>query len=292
MNFSFVKSCAICHLSLLFAQTLLPIASYGAPITEQLAFYPYLLERDDVQQIIAETEIPEYLFHWTSGGEVPKEGFPSYHSRLSSPFLHPLVKREPSELVVDNQVRLPKKENSIYDPHTKARSLLYTWSHPMTGMGHYGGVGHYDGEQYARIFPSGRVSKLVVMKPKRDARFAIYVSEAKGWVSEDTKVSEQIDIVLHIRVNKKSKIQWIEWVVQNEESIEWASIYEEDVRPIVRRYLSDFSLESLPDSSFHSFETRFVPENWKEILDASLGNLFPEFREKYWFSCPGLLTGP
>lgn len=237
---------------------------WAQEIEEVRAFYPELLENPVVKELIQSAKKPDHLFHW-SRGEMPY-GFGT--SRNEDPW-YKLTSRNATTPVRGNKLALLKFYNVTYGDFAQAQSGLFFWSHPVTGMG------LREEEQYARIDQeTGKVSQLVVAKPKADATFSIYVSGAKGYIKPESILAAKTDFVLHIRVQHTGQVLWQEWVIQNSDAIEWATQNKSKVSEIVKRYLVNFKPERMPLHHFHGIQSQFIPSNYTEILHRSLSSFF------------------
>ncbi len=208
-------------------------------ISEVHAFKPDLLKNPEVLELIHQSIRPQYLFHWVRvHREIPLD----QHS----------------------QIVMPKFNNAIFNSFLPkgAVSAIYAWSHPVTGMG----LG--DHERYATEY-EGRTSTLVLLKPKVDATFGVYVSDPDGWVNNDTPLAPATDFVLHIRLRGK-KIIWQEWAMLNPQALEWATDSPDRIQPIVEPLLRNFDPKTMPKQLFHDPESYYVPHDYSKFFSRYL----------------------
>jgi len=210
-------------------------------ISEIGSFKQGLLMREDVRALLSQTEKPEYLFHWVRAGEGR-----AFASENQVP-------------IRNGKVTLPPKNNAIFSSFQRSgKKSLYLTSHPA------GGMAVNDAENYAQVV-NGRSAQLVAMKPKPNATFGLYVSDENGWVTPKTQLAPETDFVLHIRI-ERGRINWMEWVLQNPEAVEWASAKPSKVGPVVRGMLEGFDPETASASLFHNPSERYVPDNYRALL--------------------------
>ncbi len=157
---------------------------------------------------------PPYLFHWTShsklvrmAAETPKAG------------ALPLRTLRADQTVV------------IHHPELAGKPGIYTTSHPVTG------ISISPSEVYGRP-EDGHPGRLLVLKPKRDARVVRIQTTAQNAKGEKIPGIENADLLYNETFGADGKLMYREWIVLNPEAIENFTADPQAMREVLQQELA------------------------------------------------------
>lgn len=236
------------------------------------------LNSDFVQDAIQALSRPSYLFHWYNVNRMMKTKRSLGPSSLKRLQLNMLPLSTPWS-------RLPKGRNTFFSTFMNSdKRKMYFWTHPVAGMG------INEVETYVNHDSDNR---LIVVRPKKNARISIYVSDERGIVRDDSVKALETDIVIHIRAfmsNVGVRIKWIEWVLLNEKAIDEVILEKERVGRIVDEVLNEKPIEKLSKFDYHSTAQEWIHPDYQAIIEKALSkNRFEKRLSTLYDSCMNLL---